>query len=134
MISVDTLPRDGSGILQGAWRVLHDDADYTGQLGAASFVDGETVAPLAGHQLGVLVAAMGAELWIEPWGADLGGYALPPGVLAEVPPGVLEGIPVCPRRAKVAKPGPKAPAAKAADAAPDNVRALRPSVRPKRKR
>lgn len=133
MISVDTLPRDGSGILQGAWRVLHDDADYTGQLGAASFVDGETVAPLAGRQLGVLVAAMGAELWIEPWGADLGGYALPPGVLAEVPPGVLEGIPVCPRRAKVADSSSDR-VDKAADAAPDNVRALRPSVRPKRKR
>lgn len=78
-ISLEELPRDDNGILQGVWRVLHRDPGYHGPLGHVHVVDGVGQQPAWGRQLGILAAMFGADLFIEPWtGPTPDGFVLGP--------------------------------------------------------
>lgn len=112
-ISHDNLPRDENGIVQGAWRVLHENPEYNGQLGAAIIVNGESTFPIAGRPLALVAAHFGGELYIEPWGdAPQNGWMLPPCVSFEVPASIDWTPEPCPWRKAapkaVAKPEPVA--------------------------
>lgn len=98
-IRFDKLPRDGNGIVQGAWRVLHADSDYHGELGPAIFAKGESIFPLAGRSLALLAAHFGENLYMEPWGdAPTHGWMLPPCVEFDVPEGIDWTPEPCPWR------------------------------------
>ena len=78
-ISLEELPRDENGILQGVWRVLHRDQTYHGPIGLVDVVHGVGQLPTWGRQLGVLAAMYGTDLFIEPWtGPTPDGFVLGP--------------------------------------------------------
>lgn len=88
-LRLEDLPRDPNGIVIGAWRVLHSRPDFHGQLGAAIFVNGTSVVPVAGFALVRLVAVAGAELSIEPWGELPHEWVPPFGVPLVIPESIL---------------------------------------------
>lgn len=96
MVRIEDLPRDANGIVQGAWRVLWETPDFTGELGVVRLVDGAATAPLFGRQLCALVAEYGHHLYLEPWGEPLpAGVVLPELVEADAD---ASALPTCPWR------------------------------------
>lgn len=78
MIRIDQLPRDANGIIQGAWRIVHEDPTFSGALGAVPFEAGVATIPTTGRVLQTLVAVQGPSIYIEPWDDELpAGWTLP---------------------------------------------------------
>lgn len=71
MIRIDQLPRDANGIIQGAWRIVHEDPTFCGALGAVPFEAGVATIPTTGRVLQTLVAVQGPSIFIEPWDDEL---------------------------------------------------------------
>lgn len=66
--SLDSLPRDSSGAIQGAFRLRHHNPGYTEGLQGVGFRDGVSTMPVSGPLLARLVAACGTDFDVEPWG------------------------------------------------------------------
>lgn len=102
MISIDHLPLDANGVVQGAWRLLHRDPTFTGGLGAHAMRDGASTTPILGRPLVGVVAVYGNDLYLEPWGELPLGFTLPPMVSADVSEAQLALLESCPWRASKA--------------------------------
>lgn len=98
MISIDQLPRDANGIVQGAWRLVHEDPTFAGGLGPIHMQDGVSTVPVCGRTLRAVVAEYGGRLFIEPWGPLPQSFALPELVGATVPDEQLARLPRAPWR------------------------------------
>jgi hypothetical protein len=98
MLNLDDLPRDANGMIQGAWRILHEDPSFAGTIGAFDLRDGESVEPAYGRRLAFVALEQGANIYLEAWG-DVGSFYLPEWIQAEVPAEWSERLQVCPRRA-----------------------------------
>lgn len=116
MISIETLPIDENGIVQGVWRLVHEQPGFTGYCGGVEMRDGVGLAPAFGRQLFHIAAECGSALYLEPWGTPLPrGFTLPDGFTATVPAAVLARLQVCPwREAPAAAPTAAAEAPKPA--------------------
>lgn len=101
-VSHEQLPRDGNGIIQGAYRIVHADPTYHGPIGVYDLVDGVSTSPACGRALICAIGEYGPHLFLEPWGPLPSGFQLPELVCAEVPSGVefercpWRGAPVVP--------------------------------------
>jgi hypothetical protein len=98
MINHDQLPRDGNGIAQGAWRILHDDPTYHGALGIYEMRNGESTSPACGRALVCTIGEYGSRLYLEPWGELPEGFVLPELVSATVPESAHSHFQPCPWR------------------------------------
>lgn len=106
-IVLEDLPRDSNGIVQGAWRLLHEGRNFHGEIGAYTMRHGASTEPACGRPLQRAVAAYGPELYMEPWGALPAGFTLPEMVAHPVPAGIPWRAQPCPWRAQ---PEPRLPA------------------------
>ena len=84
-VSHEQLPRDGNGIIQGAYRIVHADPTYHGPIGVYDLVDGVSTSPACGRALICAIGEYGPHLFLEPWGPLPSGFQLPELVCAEVP-------------------------------------------------
>jgi hypothetical protein len=97
MLNLEDLPRDDAGMIQGAWRIVHDDPAFTGTIGAFDMRDGESVEPAYGRRLAFVAAECGASVYLEPWG-DLTGFWVPEWIQPTVPDEWAARLQRCPRR------------------------------------
>lgn len=98
MISVEELPRDENGTVQGAYRILHRTPTYRGPVGVYDLVDGASTEPACGRPLVVAVVEYGNDLYLEPWGDLPPGFLLPETVRPEVPEAARQRMQRCPWR------------------------------------
>lgn len=99
-VSHEQLPRDGNGIVQGAYRIVHADPTYHGPIGVYDLVDGASTSPACGRALVCAIGEYGPHLYLEPWGPLPSGFQMPEMVGADVPDGVT--FEPCPWRGIVA--------------------------------
>ena len=115
MINPSTLPRDANGLICGAWRLVHENEAFSGELGVIPFRNGLSAHPVAGRILSRLAAVVGHVLYLEPWGDLPRGWAMPEGHTAKVPEAFLATLKSAPwRTTKISE-------APAADVAPSSV-------------
>lgn len=95
----ERLPRDDNGIVQGAYRILHEDPTFNGPIGIYTLVDGESTSPACGRALRCAVGEYGPKLYLEPWGELPAGFMLPEMVSPDVPSEALARFERCPWRA-----------------------------------
>lgn len=117
MISVEELPRDENGTVQGAYRILHRNPAYCGPVGVFDLVDGASTVPACGRPLVVAVVEYGNDLYLEPWGDVPAGFLLPETVRPEVPPEAIRRMQRCPWREASAE---EASSGEAEDAPPSD--------------
>lgn len=98
-ISIDDLPRDTNGIVQGAWCLLHESPTFHGEIGAYTMRLGASTEPACGRPLQRAIAAYGPELYMESWGDLPAGFTLPEMVAHPVPKGIPHRLQPHPRRA-----------------------------------
>ncbi len=67
MKTFETLPRDLNGIIQGAWRIVHNSASFEGSVGPVNFVKGRADRAMTGQPLARFMAGMGGSVRCEPW-------------------------------------------------------------------
>lgn len=107
MIHPEDLPRDGNGIIQGAWRFVHASPDFHGDVCGIDVRAGIAQQPVVGRTLAMASAVYGQDLYIEPWGELPPGFPLPEMVQHPLPAGVAYTPQPCPWRAQ---PEPRLPA------------------------
>ncbi len=66
--TIEQIPRDSSGVVVGEFRLRHRDPGFSEALGPVVFDHGVTTGPVTGRVLERVIAALGAELDMEPWG------------------------------------------------------------------
>jgi hypothetical protein len=98
MIDPSMLPRDANGLVCGAWRLVHENQAFSGELGVVPFRDGTSVHPIAGRVLLRLSAVVGHMLYLEPWGDLPRGFRMPEGHTAKVPDSFLAKLKRAPWR------------------------------------
>lgn len=59
---MDQLPRDGSGIVVGLWRLRHRSATFSADIGPLSFHEGVSLEPLGGLVLDRVMASLGGDV------------------------------------------------------------------------
>ena len=94
MISPAMLPRDTNGLIPGAWRLVHKDKTFSGELGVVPFRNGLSVNPVTGHTLARIVAIYGHILFIEL----VEGARMPEGYSSKVPEAFLAKLKRAPWR------------------------------------
>lgn len=99
----ESLPRDANGIVQGAYRLLHEDPTFHGDIGVFEVRDGAATSPACGRALICALGEYGSQLYLEPWGELPGGFLMPEMVSAEVSPEVAATLAPCPWRAVTEK-------------------------------
>lgn len=105
MISPQMLPRDANGLIPGAWRLVHENPSFCGEMGVIPFRNGTSVHPVAGRILSRLSAVLGHVLYLEPWGELPRGWAMPEGHTAKVPESFLAKLQRAPwRTPKISEP------------------------------
>lgn len=103
-ITVEDLPRDSNGIVQGAWRILHASTNFHGEIGSFTMRHGESTEPACGRPLQRAVAAYGPEIYMEPWGALPPGFYCGEMIAHPVPAGIAWRAQPCPWRGAPALP------------------------------
>ena len=101
-VSHANLPRDGNGIVQGAYRILHESPAFHGDIGIYEMREGSSVSPACGRALICAIGEYGAQLYLDPWGPLPDGFAMPELVSAEVPEDVARSFEPCPWRMRTA--------------------------------
>jgi hypothetical protein len=88
------LPRDANGLVPGAWRLVHKDKTFSGELGVVPFRNGMSINPVTGHTLARIIAIYGAILYIEL----VEGARMPEGYSSKVPEAFLAKLQRAPWR------------------------------------
>lgn len=96
--SHDQLPRDVNGIIQGAYRILHEDPTYHGEVGVFEIREGSSTVPACGRALQCALGEYGSRLFLEPWGPLPDGFLMPELIAPEVSPEVAAAFERCPWR------------------------------------
>lgn len=84
MLKLSDLPVDRNGIIQGIWRLVHQDPNYAGGLGPIHVRDGLALVPVAGRMLRSIVGEYGPKLFAEPWTGPLPSGWSPPELVKPV--------------------------------------------------
>ena len=93
-VAHDQIPRDENGIAHGAYRIVHRDPGFHGEIGVYSLREGVSTSPACGRALLCAIGEYGSELYLEPWGDLPPGFVLPELVQGEVPAtAILERCP-----------------------------------------
>ena len=93
-VAHDQIPRDENGIAHGAYRIVHRDPTFHGEVGVYSLREGVSTSPACGRALLCAIGEYGSELYLEPWGDLPPGFVLPELVQGEVPAtAILERCP-----------------------------------------
>lgn len=61
-MQLEQLPRDGSGIVVGLWKLRHRSATFSADIGPLSFREGVSVAPIGGLVLTRVMASLGGDV------------------------------------------------------------------------